>query len=65
MSASYDERIIVWDAKTFKIIHEFRGGHNNRIYKVQFSPTKIVSCSLDQTLVIWDFAPGQDGYLFE
>ncbi|KAJ1679895.1 hypothetical protein EV182_001111 [Spiromyces aspiralis] len=56
VSGSYDQTIKVWNLRTGELLHSLEGCHMAHILKVQFSDTKIVSCSQDQSVAIWDFA---------
>ncbi|KAF5373847.1 hypothetical protein D9758_000963 [Tetrapyrgos nigripes] len=60
LSGSYDSSIKVWDRKTGALVADLTGGHTGRIFSVGFDCTKIVSCSEDQRICIWDFAHGID-----
>ena len=40
------------------------GRHNSRVFKLQFDETRIISCSQDSEIFIWDFARGVDRYFF-
>lgn len=40
------------------------GRHNSRVFKLQFDETRIISCSQDSEILIWDFARGIDRYFF-
>ncbi|KAI8994315.1 WD40-repeat-containing domain protein [Gaertneriomyces semiglobifer] len=52
VSGSYDETLKVWDMKTGTKLLDLKGGHTSRVFKLQFSDTKIVSCSQDQVCVL-------------
>ncbi|KAI8926825.1 WD40-repeat-containing domain protein [Entophlyctis helioformis] len=65
VSGSYDTTIKIWDATTGAQLLEFAGVHDSRVYKLQFSQTKIVSCSQDMKIIVWDFAHGLDARLFD
>ena len=69
ISASYDFTIKVWNASTYELITTLLGngiiiscvntillGHTDALYQVKFSPdgTKIISCSNDKTLKLWN-----------
>ncbi|THV03960.1 WD40 repeat-like protein [Dendrothele bispora CBS 962.96] len=60
LSGSYDSSIKVWDRKTGALVADLTGGHTGRIFCIGFDCTKIVSCSEDQRICIWDFAHGID-----
>ncbi|KAI8826785.1 WD40-repeat-containing domain protein [Fimicolochytrium jonesii] len=38
--------------------------HSGRVFKLAFDETRIVSCSQDQTIIVWDFAKGVDSRYF-
>ncbi|TFK36356.1 quinon protein alcohol dehydrogenase-like superfamily [Crucibulum laeve] len=60
LSGSYDLSIKVWDRKTGGLVANLTDGHTGRIFCVGFDYTKIVSCSEDQRICIWDFSHGID-----
>ncbi|RUS24858.1 pyridoxal phosphate-dependent transferase [Jimgerdemannia flammicorona] len=60
VSGSYDETLKVWDWKTGRFIVDLKEGHTSRVFKLQFNDTKIVSCSQDQKIIVWDFAGDVD-----
>ncbi|KAK7467640.1 hypothetical protein VKT23_004694 [Stygiomarasmius scandens] len=60
LSGSYDSSIKVWDRKTGALVADLTNGHTGRIFCIGFDCTKIVSCSEDQRICIWDFAHGID-----
>ncbi|KAF9974424.1 hypothetical protein BGZ73_002192 [Actinomortierella ambigua] len=43
-----DLTIKIWDQATGALLVDLKGGHEHRIFKLQFSESKIVSCSQDQ-----------------
>jgi WD40 repeat protein len=55
VSASHDQTIKVWDAKTYALIKTLEG-HTDIVRHAVFSPNNqyIVSCSFDNTLKVWD-----------
>jgi WD40 repeat protein len=62
VSGSYDkvlidllQSVLIWCMKTGEILHKLQK-HTNRVFKLHFKDTKIVSCSQDQSIIIWDFA---------
>lgn len=56
-----DNRLIQWDANTGEIVREF-DGHDDRIYSVAVSPDGqyIATGSQDTSVIIWDFASGDE-----
>ncbi|KAF8746787.1 WD40 repeat-like protein, partial [Rhizoctonia solani] len=57
-----DRRIIIWDALTGSIVAGPFYGHADWIASVGFTPdnTRVVSCSMDCTIRIWDVRPQND-----
>jgi WD40 repeat protein len=58
-TGGYDHTVRLWDATTLQSIsHPFgvENGHKTRVQSIAFSPdgNKIVSGSLDETIIIWD-----------
>ncbi|MBA2115381.1 c-type cytochrome domain-containing protein [Bremerella alba] len=53
-TCGYDRKILLWDIKTGKQLHEMTG-HNGAIYDVGFSPDSqfLVSGSADDTCKVW------------
>lgn len=60
VSGSYDFSVKVWDRKAGHLVADLVGGHTGRIFSVGFDCTKVVSCSEDQRICIWDFGYGMD-----
>jgi WD40 repeat protein/serine/threonine protein kinase len=58
-SASDDATILLWDAKTKKLLRKLRG-HRNLITSVAFSPdgTTLASGSFDTTVCLWETKTG-------
>ncbi|KAG0229358.1 chromatin-remodeling complex subunit ies6 [Actinomortierella wolfii] len=48
ISGGYDETIKIWDQESGALMVDLQGGHEHRIFKLQFNDSKIVSCSQDQ-----------------
>ncbi|KAJ4331972.1 hypothetical protein N0V95_009773, partial [Ascochyta clinopodiicola] len=59
-SASHDETVRVWDAKTGKALHKLEG-HSNWVSSVAFSADgdRLASASHDETVRVWDAKTGQ------
>jgi len=59
-TASYDQKIILWDARTFQPIRTLEG-HNGAVLSIAFSPesTVLVSGSADETVKVWDVQSGR------
>jgi len=59
-TASYDQKIILWDTKTFQPIRTLEG-HNGAVLSIAFSPqsTVLVSGSADETVKVWDVQSGR------
>ncbi|KAJ1915584.1 hypothetical protein H4219_004250 [Mycoemilia scoparia] len=55
VSGSYDHTVKVWDLQTGKLLNNLGDHHMGHVLKLQFSDTKIVSCSQDQSIAIHDF----------
>jgi WD40 repeat protein len=58
-SASYDKKVIVWDASTGARLHTPEG-HSVWVNAVQFSPdgNKLASASYDEKVIVWDASIG-------
>jgi hypothetical protein len=59
-SASWDNTVKVWDARTGRDLHTLKG-HSNLVSSVAFSPdsARLASGSLDKTVKVWDARTGQ------
>lgn len=59
-TASYDQKVILWDAKTFLQMRTLEG-HNGAVLAIAFSPesTVLVSGSADETVKVWDVQSGR------
>ncbi|HBJ38710.1 MAG TPA: hypothetical protein DDZ51_28955 [Planctomycetaceae bacterium] len=59
-TASYDQKIILWDAKTFEQIRTLEG-HNGAVLSIAFTPDSsvLVSGSADETVKVWDVQTGR------
>ncbi|EZG56790.1 putative WD repeat protein [Gregarina niphandrodes] len=55
ISAGFDSAIRLWDGRTGKFLHTYRG-HVGPVYQVSWAPDSklFVSCSRDSTLKVWD-----------
>lgn len=60
ISGSYDHTLKVWDLRTGRLVLDLNRGHESRVFKLQFSHTRIVSCSQDKNILLWDFAHDVD-----
>jgi WD40 repeat protein len=60
VSASYDGKVIVWDASTGEQLRTL-AGHSGGVTTVQFSPdgSKLVSASYDEKVIVWDASTGE------
>jgi WD40 repeat protein len=60
VSASDDNTVKIWDARTGQLLRTLEG-HKNLVYSAAFSPDggAIVSASRDKTVKIWDARTGQ------
>jgi WD40 repeat protein len=65
-SASYDEKVIVWDASTGAQQHTLEG-HSDRVNAVQFSRdgSKLASASWDKKVIVWDASTGAQQHTLE
>jgi WD40 repeat protein len=65
-SASWDQTVRVWDAKTRQPLHTLEG-HTNWVSSVAFSATgdRLASASWDETVRVWDAKTGQPLHTFE
>jgi WD40 repeat protein len=54
-SASYDKKVMVWDASTGARLHTLEG-HSDRVTALQFSAdgSKLASASYDKKVIVWD-----------
>ena len=61
VSGSWDNTLILWNAKSGKPIGEPMRGHTGVVCAVAFSPdgSRIVSGSRDKTLILWDAKSGK------
>jgi len=61
VSGSDDNTVIIWDARTGKVISGPLKGHTGSIFSVAYSPNgkHIVSGSDDTTICVWDAETGQ------
>jgi len=59
-TASYDKKIILWNAETFAPVRSFEG-HNGAVLSIAFSPDSavMVSGSADETVKVWHVETGQ------
>ena len=59
VSASYDNRVLVWDAMTGECRHKLKG-HDQRVYSVVYDPVRqqCASGSMDGTVKLWDTQTG-------
>lgn len=59
-TASYDRKILLWDAATFQLIRSF-DGHNGAVLSIAFTPdgTLLISGSADETVKVWDVQTGR------
>ncbi|KAI9359996.1 quinon protein alcohol dehydrogenase-like superfamily [Zopfochytrium polystomum] len=79
VSGGYDKTIKIWDMRTGALLLDLKaspnlaemaevgrmmGGHLNRVFKLQFNEARIVSCSQDQRIIVWDFSEGVDTRFF-
>lgn len=57
LSASDDYTVRIWNYVSRALLYTMTG-HNNLVMCAQFHPTNdlIISCSLDQTLRLWDYS---------
>ena len=55
-SASYDNTVILWDAKTRARLGAPLAGHTGTVWGVAFSPDggTLASASCDNTVILWD-----------
>ncbi|KAF9430724.1 hypothetical protein BGZ76_000729 [Entomortierella beljakovae] len=60
ISGGYDETLKIWDQESGRLLADMEGRHTHRVFKLQFNDSKIVSCSQDQKIIIWNFAVGVD-----
>ncbi|KAK9695871.1 hypothetical protein K7432_012761 [Basidiobolus ranarum] len=60
LSGSYDRTIKIWDRQTGELLGDLKDGHACRVFKAQFDYTKVVSCSQDHHVLVWDFAHDVD-----
>jgi WD40 repeat protein len=60
-SASADQTVKVWDARTFQYLHALRG-HKGWVKCLAFSPDgqRLASAGDDQTIKVWDARTGQE-----
>jgi WD40 repeat protein/serine/threonine protein kinase len=60
LTGSYDQSIILWDARTGEQIRKF-SGHTKGVWTARFSPDQkyIISSGLDDTVRLWDVQTGQ------
>ncbi|MEM6503151.1 MAG: PQQ-binding-like beta-propeller repeat protein, partial [Cyanobacteria bacterium P01_C01_bin.89] len=61
VSASYDQTVKLWDAKTGEELRTLKG-HSTLVKSANFSPdgSTIVSASYDQTVKLWDAKTGRE-----
>lgn len=45
---------MVWNWKTGERVHRFRG-HTQRVFRVDFDITRIISSSQDEFMIVWEF----------
>ncbi|KAJ3121722.1 hypothetical protein HK098_003454 [Nowakowskiella sp. JEL0407] len=68
VSGGYDEKVKIWDRRAVmeksaenpsgeqsNCIRELCNGHESRVYCLQISASKVVCCTQDARILIWDF----------
>ncbi|KAH8549327.1 WD40-repeat-containing domain protein [Umbelopsis sp. PMI_123] len=64
VSGSYDETIKIWSMKRGQPLHTLRDSLQSKVFRLQFNDTKIVCCSNNPKIVIYDFGFGIDTTFF-
>ncbi|KAI8810185.1 WD40-repeat-containing domain protein [Cladochytrium replicatum] len=67
VSGSYDRTVRVWDLRTGKCWSELdgrNGGHKEKVFALGLDETRVVSCSEDKRIVVWDFSHAVDERFF-
>ncbi|KAG2175924.1 hypothetical protein INT44_000402 [Umbelopsis vinacea] len=64
VSGSYDESIKIWSMKRGQCLHTLRDSLQSKVFRLQFNDTKIVCCSNNPKIVIYDFGVGLDTTFF-
>jgi WD40 repeat protein len=60
-SAGADHQVLIWDAKTYTLLHTLIG-HTDQVFQVTFSPTDpttLISVGDDSTIRLWNAATGE------
>ncbi|KAI8575240.1 hypothetical protein K450DRAFT_262753 [Umbelopsis ramanniana AG] len=64
VSGSYDESIKIWSMKRGQCLHTLRDSLQSKVFRLQSNDTKIVCCSNNPKIVIYDFGVGIDTTFF-
>ncbi|KAJ1570027.1 hypothetical protein HK096_005266, partial [Nowakowskiella sp. JEL0078] len=60
VTGGYDESVRVWDRRSLKLVAELRCPAQSRVYKLQVAVDKIVCCTQDSKILVWDFVGDLD-----